>query len=94
MENWRSEAETASIANKKIRLSLHGSLFCLGWKMGFEPTTFGTTIRRSNQLNYIHRFRNAKVSPIFLFTKFYFYFLPLPLNCYLYAVQKKMNQEE
>ena len=22
--------------------------------MGFEPTTFGTTIRRSNQLNYTH----------------------------------------
>ena len=37
-------------------------LFALvfGWKMGFEPTTFGTTIRHSNRLSYIHhiiRFR-------------------------------------
>lgn len=23
--------------------------------MGLEPTTFGTTIRHSNQLSYIHR---------------------------------------
>ena len=26
-----------------------------GWKMGFEPTTLGTTILYSNQLSYIHR---------------------------------------
>ena len=28
--------------------------FCLGWEMGFEPTTLGTTIRYSNQLSYTH----------------------------------------
>lgn len=26
----------------------------LGWKMGFEPTTPGTTIQCSNLLSYIH----------------------------------------
>jgi len=26
-------------------------LILVGWNMGFEPTTFGTTIRRSNQLS-------------------------------------------
>jgi hypothetical protein len=26
----------------------------IGWKMGFEPTTPGTTIQCSNQLSYIH----------------------------------------
>ena len=35
-------------------------LFLFGWKMGFEPTTLGTTIRYSNQLSYIHRFRSQK----------------------------------
>ena len=30
-------------------------LFCLGWVMGLEPTTPGTTIRYSNQLSYTHQ---------------------------------------
>lgn len=30
-------------------------LFLFGCQVGLEPTTFGTTIRHSNQLNYWHR---------------------------------------
>ena len=45
-----------------------------GWKMGFEPTTFGTTIRHSNQLSYIHHLdsflnRCANVIQIFVSAK-------------------------
>ena len=29
-------------------------LLCLGWEMGLEPSTPGTTIRCSNQLSYTH----------------------------------------
>ena len=29
-------------------------MFSMGWVMGLEPTTLGTTIRCSNQLSYTH----------------------------------------
>jgi hypothetical protein len=41
--------------------------FGFGWKMGFEPTTNGTTIRYSNQLSYSHRLRIAKINNLFYF---------------------------
>ena len=43
----------------------------MGWKKGLEPSTFGTTIRRSNQLSYIHHvdthssYRSANVIHFF-----------------------------
>ena len=35
-----------------------------GWKKGFEPSTFGTTIRHSNQLSYIHHIDPPKHTPV------------------------------
>ena len=32
----------------------HSFLINMGWEMGLEPTIFGTTIRRVNQLRYTH----------------------------------------
>ena len=40
--------------NKGLGLSPNPLLF-LGWVMGLEPTTPGTTIRCSNQLSYTHQ---------------------------------------
>lgn len=45
-----------------------------GWKKGLEPSAFGTTIRRSNQLSYIHHvirssYRSANVIRFFVPSK-------------------------
>ena len=41
---YRHKKNLATIACNKVS----------GWKMGFEPTTLGTTILYSNRLSYIH----------------------------------------
>ena len=46
----------AAIRNKENRLSgwTGQPIEKMGWEMGLEPTTPGTTIRYSNQLSYTH----------------------------------------
>ena len=36
---------------------------CLGWEMGLEPTTPGSTIRCSNQLSYTHHILRISQNP-------------------------------
>ena len=63
------------IKNKKMSFDIF-LLRNLGWKMGFEPTTLGTTILYSNQLSYIHHQRFVsksvcKYTHFFRFTKIF-----------------------
>ncbi len=39
--------------------------FSFGWKMGFEPTTNGTTNHYSNRLSYIHRISGVNIGLFF-----------------------------
>ena len=49
--NSATPAGLPSTGKDKKRGYPKGSPFCIGWNVGFEPTTHGTTIRYSNQLS-------------------------------------------
>ena len=46
---------------EKGRSRCSGPLLRMGWEMGLEPTTLGTTIRCSNQLSYTHHTREHAI---------------------------------
>ena len=52
---FMSGGSSLSHSHKTKTGDLKVTCLCVsGWKMGFEPTTLGTTILYSNQLSYIH----------------------------------------
>ena len=59
LRGWYSKARWGRRLIKKTFLSvIERNVFLeAGWLVGFEPTTFRTTIWRSNLLNYSHRVR-------------------------------------
>jgi hypothetical protein len=65
-----------------------------GWKMGLEPTTFGTTIRRSNRLSYIHRFGVQNKSKISISQNFGFLFSCQSMFAIFAGFKKKDHAEQ
>ena len=50
-QNLYQQPQNAIMSDKKKEAPKN---FSLGWKIGLEPTTPGTTIQCSNRLSYIH----------------------------------------
>ena len=97
---FESVCDTIFLLYSRLRTSSRGHitkkslatarLSNFGWKMGFEPTTFGTTIRHSNRLSYIHhiiRFRiGDKSNTVFYYKQIYQRFFYLIVQFFDYKV--------